>query len=326
MKRDLYWDSLKFILIFLVVYGHVAPRFLEGSHFNMAIFNFIYMFHMPLFVFVSGRFSHIRDRERYKFSILRLFETYVVFQIVRTIFSVFLGSELTIDCLITPQWTLWYLIALIYWRLMVYYMPNTWLKKSKMLVIACFFISLIAGFIPIDYPFVIQRSLSFLPFFALGYYSYDLDVRKLVNKIPLLCAIFLLIVAFFFFFIFFDDKSLAIVHYGTFSYWAYDFHHTMLLFLARCIFIPSSIVLGILVMRIVPTNGTLAKWGCVTMFIYIYHTFAINVLLELTKRNIIPQNEFWLFVYAIIITLGLLFLSRFKLLNYFLNPISSFRK
>ena len=50
MKRDIYWDSLKFVLIFLVVYGHIAPRYLEGSQFNMAIYNFIYMFHMPMFV------------------------------------------------------------------------------------------------------------------------------------------------------------------------------------------------------------------------------------------------------------------------------------
>lgn len=326
MKRDLYWDSLKFVLIFLVVYGHVAPRFMEGSRFNMAIFNYIYMFHMPLFVFVSGRFSNIRDRGRYKFSILRLFETYVVFQIIRTTFSVLLGSDLTLECLTTPQWTLWYLIALIYWRLIVYFMPEAWLNKKQMVIIVSVVISLMAGFIPVDYPFVIQRSLSFLPFFALGFFSYVFDVRKYVNKIPLLCAIVLLFVGFFFFFQFFNDKSLAIVHYGTFPYWSYDYQHTALLFFARCLFIPSSIVLGLLVMRIVPTNVTIAKWGSVTMFIFIYHTFAINILLELIKRNMIPQNELLLFVYAVIITLGLLFLSRYKLLNYFLNPISSFVK
>lgn len=326
IKRDIYWDSLKFVLIFLVVYGHIAPRFLEGSHFNMAIYNFIYMFHMPLFVFVSGRFSHIRDRERYKNSIFRLFETYVVFQIIRTAFQVLLGGDLTIECLITPQWTLWYLIALIYWRFLVCYLPDEWLKQRKKVIITSVCICLIAGFIPIDYPFVIQRSLSFLPFFVLGYYSFDYDIRKLINKIPLYFSVTLLVIAFLFFFFLLGDKNLESVHTGTFSYWSYGSQYILYLFIARCIFVPLAIILSLLVMRIVPTNSTFAKWGCVTMFIFIYHTFAINFLLELTKRKIIPQNEFLLFVYAVIITVALVFLSRFKLMNYLLNPLSSYRK
>ena len=66
MKRDLYWDSLKFVLIFFVVYGHIIAHYSELSRINMATYNYIYLFHMPLFVFVSGRFSHIRDKQKYK--------------------------------------------------------------------------------------------------------------------------------------------------------------------------------------------------------------------------------------------------------------------
>ena len=270
MKRDLYWDSLKFVLIFLVVYGHIAPRYMEGSQFNMAIFNFIYMFHMPLFIFVSGRFSHIRDRKRYKQSIFRLFETYVVFQIIRTAFQVLLGGKLTIGCLYTPQWTLWYLIALIYWRLMVYYMPEKWLKQRKYLIFLSVLICLMAGFIPLDYPFVVQRTLTFLPFFVLGYYSIDVDIRNCINKIPSWFAFSLLIVGFAFFYILFGKQNLSFVHYGTFPYWAGTFMLTIHHFVARIIFIPIAILLGIMVMRLVPTNNTLAKWGSVTMFIFIY--------------------------------------------------------
>lgn len=325
MKRDNYWDSLKFVLIFLVVYGHVTPRYLEGSQFNMAIFNFIYMFHMPLFIFVSGRFSHIRDRKRYLKGIFKLFETYVVFQIIRTTFQVLLGGELGIDCLYTPQWTLWYLVALIYWRLMIYYMPERWLNHRKVLIVVSVFISLLAGFIPLGHPFAVQRTLTFLPFFLLGYYSMDVDIRNYINKIPTLCAFSILIVVLAFFFMVFGDKSLSFVHHGVFPYWTGDLVHTIHHFVARIIYIPIAILLSIMVMRLVPTNDTFAKWGRKTMFIFIYHTFAINILIELTKRNIIPQNEILLFVYAVIITLGLLFLSRFKLLNICLNPISFYR-
>jgi len=326
MKRDLYWDSLKFVLIFLVVYGHIAPRYSESSQFNMAIYNFIYMFHMPLFVFVSGRFSHIRDRKRYFSGIFKLFETYIVFQIIRTVLQGVGGKELTLTLLFTPQWTLWYLVVLIYWRLAICFLPEGILLHRKRILIASFLISLAAGFIPIDNAFAAQRAFSFLPFFVMGYYSSDIEIRKYINEISPFFAMLVLIVTFVFFFFYFSDKDLVFIHHCKSSYWAYDFQHTMLRFVARCIYVPSAILLGAVVMRLVPTNETLAKWGSVTLFIFIYHTFAINVLIELTKREYIPQNEVMLLIYAIIITFGLLYLSHFKILTYLLNPLSYYQK
>ena len=61
MKRDLYWDSLKFVLIFLVVYGHTIETYSPDGSINRAIYNLIYVFHMPLFIFISGYFSKKYD-------------------------------------------------------------------------------------------------------------------------------------------------------------------------------------------------------------------------------------------------------------------------
>ena len=133
MKRDLYWDSLKFILIFLVVYGHIAPHYLGGGPFNMAIYNLVYLFHMPLFIFVSGRFSHIHDRHRYKRGILLLLESYLVFQTIRSSVPLLHGESLW-RCLIIPRWTLWYLVALIYWRLMLLFIPPRWLQHRAWVI------------------------------------------------------------------------------------------------------------------------------------------------------------------------------------------------
>ena len=49
-----YLDSLKAILILLVVLGH-AVQFNDTEHYaNSILFRFIYSFHMPLFFFISG--------------------------------------------------------------------------------------------------------------------------------------------------------------------------------------------------------------------------------------------------------------------------------
>lgn len=63
-KRDVYWDSLKFFLIALVVIGHFTELNNPVGSINRVIFNFIYLFHMPLFVFVSGRFSHMKNNKK----------------------------------------------------------------------------------------------------------------------------------------------------------------------------------------------------------------------------------------------------------------------
>ena len=54
--RAPFFDNLKGILIFLVVFGHfILP--VNNTLVVSAIFEFIYLFHMPLFVFITGLFA-----------------------------------------------------------------------------------------------------------------------------------------------------------------------------------------------------------------------------------------------------------------------------
>lgn len=321
MKRDLYWDSLKAILIFLVVYGHMISPYAPDSSFNRAMCSFIYTFHMPLFIFVSGSFSHIHDRERYKKNIIRLFETFVVFQIIRTIIPVIQGNEFSLKSLFCTKWIMWYLLSLTYWRLMVYFIPERWILYRKSTITLSLIISILIGFVPIHSLFGIQSTLALLPFFVIGYYSVEIDIRNYISKIPRMFAIGILLV-FFCFFYFILNTNLSFVS-GCHPYWTGDLLHTMIRFGARCIYIPIAVIVGIMVMRLIPKNKTLAKWGLATLFIYIYHSFALReFLFPLIDGGILPQNEWLLLIYAIIVFFGLLVLSRFKIFNNLLNPIS----
>ena len=58
-KRLPYWDTMKGILIILVVLGHFLWDFTTPEHPGIQFFIVIlYFFHMPAFVFISGYFSH----------------------------------------------------------------------------------------------------------------------------------------------------------------------------------------------------------------------------------------------------------------------------
>ena len=54
MQQRIYlFDTAKFILIFLVIYGHMLqPN--RALPYNCEMYSLIYMFHMPLFIMISG--------------------------------------------------------------------------------------------------------------------------------------------------------------------------------------------------------------------------------------------------------------------------------
>ncbi len=56
-KRDSFFDNAKFILIVLVVFGHMIETFIEDNVTVYAIYKVIYSFHMPAFILVSGFFT-----------------------------------------------------------------------------------------------------------------------------------------------------------------------------------------------------------------------------------------------------------------------------
>ena len=96
--------------------------------------------------------------------------------------------------------------------------------------------------------------------------------------------------------------------------------------LMRCVLFLLAIVLGVVLMRIVPGNKSLALWGRETLFVYIYHSFIITALRYIATLGFLPVNEFALFLYSIVITMGLVFLARiphFNFMSFMLNPVSN---
>ena len=139
-KRDLYWDTLKFVLIFFVVCLHtIGVRSPDGS-FNRALYSFICLFAMPMFIFISGRFSHIRDIAKYKLGLLRIIETYIVFQIIRSLIPLLDKDPLSFHSILTyllnPTYTLWYLLCIIYWRLLVMLIPKSFLSEKPFVILS----------------------------------------------------------------------------------------------------------------------------------------------------------------------------------------------
>ena len=88
-ERDYFFDNLKAVLIFLVVLGHFLLP-IHGESVLVVVKRLIYVFHMPLFVFVSGYFAKkIYKNGQYNFKkLLYLIKAYIIFVIAIQIVSV----------------------------------------------------------------------------------------------------------------------------------------------------------------------------------------------------------------------------------------------
>ena len=325
-KRLFLFDTTKFILIFLVIFGHM----MEGSRslsYNSELYGCIYLFHMPLFIFISGFFSKRYDDKRsFWMSELRLTETLVIFHVCSMLFKVFVyGRPLIINDIVIPGMGSWYLLSLIYWRAMLQFAPQNWLD-SKWLIPACVALSLLGGYVPIGGAFSIQRTFTFLPFFMLGYLIKERSWFEKIRIKPLVASIVLVII-FVNVFIFNNlvgggDNQFHSVMMGTYTYFkGSDFISHPLLY--RAIFLVLSAITCYSVLSVVPTKRIpiLTDNGKDTLFFYVYHAFVYRLLLMLYPVFSLEKNSLNLFIGAVAVMIILVLLNKISLLHYLLNPI-----
>lgn len=320
-NRIPFWDSLKVFLIFLVVYGHMIETCVDNSLFNQATYNFIYLFHMPLFVFITGKFSHIKYRRKYISRMLIIFETYIVFQFIRCSKSLFFDGHLSLfpDILI-PKGILWYLACLLLWRLIVL-TARDYIERYKWLFLLLFFaMGIGTGFILVPDGTVIRFfTLGF--FFFTGYYLKDSWMESLFHKIPLWTAITLTISLWLLIFFVVNTDIRSVIYFGSY----YDnppispYHYLW----ARLFFYAFAVIASVLLMRIVYAKPLFSNYGNCTLSIFMYHVFIVMALRPLLASDSILNNEILLFFISLIICFGLAWLTQcFKIMTIMLNPIS----
>jgi len=326
--RDQYWDSLKFILINFIVLEHTIALNAPNGSFNCTLHNLIPTFALPLFVFVSGRFSHIKDREKYKKGILKIVETYLFFQFIWQLIHLACGKDLNwnffIRFFISPSWTLWYLVSIVWWRILILLLSEEVLKERPFMILASsFLISILGGLIPFNACFSLQRTMAYIPFFFMGYYSTNLDVRAYVKNVPIFMP-FIVFAVMFLFFYFCLNFNLSYVMQCKVSYWSMPEMSIVQKILSRCSLLFLATLMSLMVMRIVPRNQIIAKYGTITLFFYMYHTFLVKLFQFGEKYGFIPKSEWILIIYAFLIMIILILLSRCKFFNLILNPVSNY--
>ncbi len=161
--REPYLDNVKFVLIALVATGHSLVPTL-ATHSARSAYLFIYVFHMPLFVLISGYLSRNFWNSNAKTN--KLVDTflvpYVIVEIGYAALRFALGHKWSLT-IIDPAWLNWYLLALLLWRLST----PVWKRMRYPLPIAVA-VYLLAGLSDLPGDFSMDRFFGLMPFFVLG--------------------------------------------------------------------------------------------------------------------------------------------------------------
>lgn len=204
-----------------------------------------------------------------------------------------LGGKFSLKEFLTPWWVLWYLMSLIYWRIILQIIPGKILSKPAFIILTLL-VSLLVGFLPFNRFLSLQRTFAFMPFFFIGYYFRD---KKLffLSKHKILCASFLALTLIIpiFYRPFLGDLNQA------------DPYNNPLGLLNRLLVWGLSIPMSIAFINICPNTLWTAKQGKLTLQYYIYHAILIRVLIYFIVKYNLPTSFFAATIYTIVIVVGL---------------------
>lgn len=175
------YDNVRLLAIVLVVIGSFADELTARSEMFQSWFVFVYSFHAPLFIFLSGLFTKEYkddvkpDNHRLSF----YFGLGMILKIFIYLMRIWNGypAELNFFGGGSLEWYL-FVIAM-YWITMYL------LRKVNRYVVLALSVVLgtVAGFIPVTDEFYLMRYFVFMPFFAAGYYLTPVKVRRFSHKL-----------------------------------------------------------------------------------------------------------------------------------------------
>lgn len=323
MERDLYLDSTKGFLIYLVVLGHIIEPF-QSNKIISDTYKFIYTFHMPAFIFIAGMLcTKPTERKPEKNALIAIIFPLITFNSMYEIAHYLLTGKISAYASnLAPHWILWFLLSLIFWRI-----STPALLKLRWPLATSLILSLIALSYPnTGYYLSIARTFSFLPFYVLGL-TKGRDIILFLRSYKSLPTITVSTITLIIVSMISPSFSNEIL-YGSHSF------HSMGLSIAEGIHLRLysygiSIIAMLSVLAISLRITLFATWGKNSLLIYLWHGLAIKISLEYFDKNSISDNQVLFYTPAFLIA-SIFFCSALskawlgKLSLFLFNPMKKF--
>jgi fucose 4-O-acetylase-like acetyltransferase len=307
--RDAYYDNARFLLIFLVVFGHFIQSYIQDNQLVLTLYHTIYLFHMPAFILISGYFAKGFQKKGYLVNIAKkLILPYLVFQGIYSLYYFFIqGKEVSAINPLDPHWSLWFLISLFCWNVMLY--GFTKLKPGYAIALSIL-LGVLVGYVnEVNHFLSLSRTFVFFPLFLVGYYLNKEQFQKMkATKIKIMSGS-VLIVTFitFFFYPGFDHQWL----FGSKPYEVLD-AYGLAGALTRIGVYAISFLTTMCFLALVPTRELFfTKWGTRTLYVYLLHGFFIKSFRNSQLVNVLKESEQIIVLLVVSLLLTMLLSSNF---------------
>ncbi|MDD6251660.1 MAG: acyltransferase family protein [Oscillospiraceae bacterium] len=307
--RLYFYDNAKFILIFLVVLAHAISPFRSagpGYQFFHFLWRVINTLHMPCLIFISGFFAKSYIGKDGSIKVQRLF-TYVMYYVASQLavgaFEIFVLHDRISMSMLYPRSSLWFLVCLIWWYLLLPVIDK--IDPKYMLPIA-FAVGILIGYDEKIGNFLsFSRMIVHFPFFLSGYYISSGKMQQLATKkaklwsVPVLLLSVGSVVGIMFLFsengpCRFSINEIITCNVNYFSIFEDKGINPVFWFLPRVWFYLCAFGLGFSFLAWVPKRKNIfTKFGARTMAPYIIHRFLYLAYLDFGIYSFFWFSEEW---------------------------------
>lgn len=194
-ERTPLFDNIKAVMLILVVMGHTLDPFIEqqDSLFRY-IMQYIYLFHMPMFAFVTGYFTKNAEKAR-EGAVKKILIPYIVAQcayMLVALLFISLGlvqynADVFRASLLLPTSPLYYLLCVFFWKIFI-----KDLNKLRWPVLFSVVVGVLISIIQNDeFHIGIGAAFSLLIFFILGVKCTKENIKK-IRKLPKIIGVIIL--------------------------------------------------------------------------------------------------------------------------------------
>ena len=319
------WDNLKCILIILVVIGHFANQFEDKSETMRIIAFFIYTFHMPLFIFLSGLLEK-KWTESKNFKWNKVFYFIIIgyaLKILIYLTKISFGRNPVFNWL-SDDGIPWFMFAMAAFYIIGYLLRNV---KWRLCLAGSLMIACLAGYCnQIDSFLNLSRIMVFFPFYYLGYIMDPdtlLEISKVKNvKYVSLCIILCTAIIT----IAFNEQIYPFIRLLTGRNPYDSINDGNCCIIHRMIFYMIVPVIGWAVLNLAPEkkNREMGYIGSHTLQIYFWHRLVLYVIMYSGFASALKDTcaTYWILIYLAIAIITTIVLSD-KIFN---KPLKWLRK
>ncbi len=270
-ERDFLFDNIKAVMLFLVALGHTLEVYKSSGGLELNLMKYIYLFHMPVFAFVTGYWTKNTEKARAT-AVEKILIPYIIFQGAYIISANLLmkagiatfNSSIFNGSLVLPSSAFYYLLAVFFWKILS---PD--ILKLRYPLLTAFALGLLISITgQTDFHRGLGAVFSLLIFFVMGLLC-DKKTISRIRKIPHWVSVCILLVS-----ILPAVYLPYAIHSIRMTYASVGFSITEG-FLYRSVFYLTASVMGMAIINLMPQRELfISRIGKASILVYAISTFA----------------------------------------------------